>query len=185
MENQTISKKNYLWVVGAVVVVLAVVLVLSLNANKNTDVVSQNNKTSEITTSTGTSSNASFAPLTNREETMQVTKPVEVITEKGTSTQAKTQGSINSFKIKAERGTFSPSELVFEKGQRVQIEFVAVDGDYDLDIAPPIGAYVTAKKGQSSTFGFDAGKNNSGVYTFSCRNYCPEGREMKGTIVVK
>jgi len=181
MENKTNSKKVILWVVGGVIIVVAIVLLGWKSNISPQDKTSQTNSTNKaLSTSTAT-----FDKLTNAEKNAEVTKPVQVVTgPKGTSTAEKSQG-ISVFKLKAEQGTFSPSELVLEKGQRVQIEFIAVDADYDLDIAPPIGAYIVAKKGQSSMFGFDAEKNKEGVYTFSCRDYCPAGKEMKGKIVVK
>jgi heme/copper-type cytochrome/quinol oxidase subunit 2 len=131
----------------------------------------------------GTSSMAGFAKVTDIEKNMVATTPVEVVAPKGTSTIK--EASISIFKINAENGAFVPNELVFEKGQRVQIEFTAVDAKYDLDIAPPIGAYITAEKGETSIFGFSAENNKEGVYAFSCRDFCPAGKTMTGRIIVK
>jgi len=177
MQNQKTA-----WIVGIVIVAVIVLISVFLNGKKNRDAL---NETTGIVPSVKSSSTATFVPLTATDKNISATKPVEVVTPSvGTSTVAKSR-SISVFRIKAENGVFSPSELVFEKGQRVQIEFTAAGADYDLDITPPIGAYIVAKKDKTVAFGFDAENNKEGVYAFSCRDYCPEGKEMKGKIIIK
>lgn len=158
-------------IIGVVIVAVIILIAVSLNGQKNG---ATPNGTTGTVSSGGTTSTATFTPLTNTEKDASATKPAEVIT-----------GNVNVFKLKAENGVFSPSELVLEKGQRVQIEFTAVGADYDLDIAPPIGAHIVAKKDKTVVFGFDTEKNKEGVYIFSCKDYCPAGKEMKGKIVIK
>lgn len=165
------SSQKTAWIVGGVIVAVVVLIAVFLNRQNNGVTP---NGTTGTAPSVKVSSTVTFTPLTNTEKDANITKPAEVVT-----------GNINIFKLKAENGAFSPNELVFGKGQRVQIEFTAVGADYDLNIALPIGAYIVAKKDKTEVFGFDAEKNKEGVYTFSCRDYCPAGKEMKGKIVVK
>ncbi len=91
--------------------------------------------------------------------------------------------SVFSYNLTAQGGAYSPNELIVAKGERVQINFKAADADYDLQIAPPIGLYVIAKKGEVASFGFDAAQ--AGRYQFACSKMCPSGSEMKGAIVIK
>jgi len=176
MEKEKIIKI----VVVVVFVVVLGILIFVFGGGKDA-ILNGNIDTKSV--ATGTPSVVSFAKVTDIEKDMVATKPVEVVAPKGTSTIK--EASISIFKINAEKGAFVPSELIFEKGQRVQIEFTAVDAKYDLDIAPPIGAYITAEKGETSIFGFSAENNKEGVYAFSCRDFCPVGKVMKGRIIVK
>jgi heme/copper-type cytochrome/quinol oxidase subunit 2 len=89
---------------------------------------------------------------------------------------------LNSFTIVADKGSFSPSTIVVGDGENVQINFTAVDRDYDLAVAQPIGAYVRAKAGETQVFGFST--DQVGTYQFMCFQYCPEGRTIEGSIVV-
>ena len=91
--------------------------------------------------------------------------------------------SVLSYDLVAQKGAFSPSELILEKGNRIQINFKAIDADYDLQVAPPIGLYVVAKKGETASFGFDAAQ--AGRYEFACSRMCPSGSQMRGAIVIK
>ena len=91
--------------------------------------------------------------------------------------------SVLSYDLVAEKGVFSPNELVILRGNRIQVNFKAVDADYDLQIAPPIGLYVVAKKGEVASFGFDAAQ--TGRYEFACSKMCPSGSQMRGAIVIK
>lgn len=88
-----------------------------------------------------------------------------------------------AYELHADKGVFLPQELVIAKGSRVQVNFRAIDADYDLQIAPPIGAYIVAKAGTTSVFGFDA--TNAGRYELACMKMCPKGVQMRGAIIVK
>ena len=77
------------------------------------------------------------------------------------------------FTIKAENGTFTPSQIVIQKGDQIQLSFEAVDGTYDFMFTSPIiGFNVTAKKGETKMFGFNSADKPTGVYSFGCQNYC-------------
>lgn len=128
---------------------------------------------------------ATFEKLTEKEESAVVTQPTEMVSyPTDISDPSAPQENISVYKITAKDGVFSPNEFIFEKGKRVQMQLVSEDATYDLDIAMPIGAYVTAEAGKSAIFGFDT-KDKEGVYVFSCKNFCPTGKEMKGKIIIK
>lgn len=109
----------------------------------------------------------------------EITKPIEVNVPKDVKTE------IRLYEIKAEGGKFVPNELVIPHGGMVQIQFTAVDADYDISFTPPIGAYVKAKKGEFTTFGFNASENNVGEYTFVCKDLCPKSGGMVGKLILK
>lgn len=91
--------------------------------------------------------------------------------------------AVLAYDLIAQGGAFSPSELIIAKGTHVQVNFKAVDADYDLQIAPPIGLYLVAKKGTAMPFGFAA--SQAGRYEFACQKFCPNNSPMKGVLIVK
>jgi len=90
--------------------------------------------------------------------------------------------ALNSFRIVGENGFFTPSTIVVGAGENVQVSFTAVDRDYDMAVAAPIGAYVVARKGETQYFGFSM--DQEGTYTFMCYRHCPDGGGVSGSIVV-
>ena len=119
----------------------------------------------------------SMSPLQAGDAAKQITPPQSVFV----SPQKIT--TIVMYDLVAQNGAFSPSELVVAKGGRVQIAFKAIDADYDLQMAAPLGLYLVAKKGTSMPFGFDASK--VGRYEFACQKLCPSSGPMKGVLIVK
>ncbi len=170
MENQT-NKNTWVWVVGVVVLVLVAgyyFMTSSPFINKGGE--------ERGSTSTQPTFNKEVPEVVVQKE---ATKPIEVDVPKDVKTQ------FGAYEIKGEGGAFQPAELIVPEGGRVQINFTAVDADYDISFAPPIGAYLKAKKGETATFGFDASNSKVGAYTFVCKDFCPSGKEMKGTLVIK
>ena len=167
----------------AVIIVVVIGLIFFFSGGWKNTTVNQQTTTGSI--QSNTPSRATFTEVTDAEKNAVVTKPAEVAVLPAGLASASKQESVSIFKIKAENGAFFPDELVISKGQRVQIDFSAVGADYDLDIASPIGAYIISKKDTTNVFGFNTDKSKEGIYTFSCRDYCPKGKEMKGRIVVK
>lgn len=106
-----------------------------------------------------------------------LTPPAEVFVSEGGD-----GATLNSFRIVARNGAFEPSTIVAGAGENMQISFTAVDRDYDMAVAAPIGAYVVAKAGETQYFGFSVAQE--GTYTFMCYRLCPEGRRADGTIVI-
>jgi len=108
-------------------------------------------------------------------------EPLETITLSPASPKEK--GIVQKiFDLKAEGGAYQPAQIVMRVGDNVYITFRAIDRDYDLAIAAPIGIYLQAKKGETKPFGFIAPLK--GVYTFTCKEMCPPGEEMKGELIV-
>ncbi len=86
------------------------------------------------------------------------------------------------YDMKATNKGFVPSNIAVNKGDTVEIDFTAVDGNYDLDF-PYLGAYFsTVKKGEMKKFPFDT--NLSGTFIFECKNSCPASGKIQGTLVV-
>lgn len=107
---------------------------------------------------------------------MELTVPKEV------SRPPSGEEMVKVFDVTARDGVFEPSRLVLKKGDKVQVNFYAADGEYDMAVAAPIGAHVKAKKGKTAAFGFEAGE--AGTYEFTCQDFCPPAKEMRGEFVV-
>lgn len=110
-----------------------------------------------------------------------VSEPVKL---PGEAAQNPDLKSLKAYEVRMEGGKYSPSELVVAKGGRVQISMIAVDADYDVMFAAPLGVYLNVKKGQEAVFGFDATNDKVGEYAFTCKDACPGGA-MQGKLVVK
>lgn len=93
--------------------------------------------------------------------------------------------AFKAYEVKMEKGIYSPSELIVAKGGRVQISMIAVDADYDVMFAAPLGVYLNVKQGQEAVFGFDAAGDKVGEYAFTCKDTCPADSAMQGKLVIK
>lgn len=86
------------------------------------------------------------------------------------------------YDMKAMSQGFTPSNIAVKKGDTVQIDFTAVDGDYDLNF-PYLGAYFsTVKKGETKKLPFDT--SLSGTFIFECKSSCPASGRIQGTLIV-
>ncbi len=164
-------------VVALVVVVVAIILLTSGNGGNQ----STNNGVSG-SSPTASTTGPTFKALDAKEASAyEITKP----TEKAPTPPKYTGPDINVYEIKASKDGFSPETLVIGNTGPVQIKFTAVDGNYDLSFAPPIGAYIAASQGGSTVFGFNAKDVAAGAYTFTCKTSCPSGKAIQGTLIIK
>ncbi|MGC9603105.1 MAG: cupredoxin domain-containing protein [Minisyncoccia bacterium] len=118
-----------------------------------------------------------FSPTISTSTTTS-TAPEKILTDKLTGHKE----SLAVYNIAAENWAYTPDRLVIKKGEQVNVNFTAVDRDYDFAIAAPIGAYVSVKKGETATIGF--GADVVGTYEMRCQRICPDGRDMKGELVI-
>jgi heme/copper-type cytochrome/quinol oxidase subunit 2 len=86
------------------------------------------------------------------------------------------------FEMSVNADGFTPPVLVLTAGDRVQLDVSATAGRVDLGI-PGLGAYLEVPGGERRSIGFDAAA--SGTYPFSCRAFCPNGKEISGTVIVR
>jgi len=83
-----------------------------------------------------------------------------------------------SFIIRGEKGAFTPSIIVVNELDIVNISFEAVDAGYTMYI-PDFAVLIAAEKGKTAKAQFQA--TQFGQYQFIC-NEC--GNNMKGTLIV-
>lgn len=79
------------------------------------------------------------------------------------------QAALRTFEIRGENGTFSPSTIVVNESDVVEIDLVAVDKDYDI-FFPDFGVVKSAKKGTTEKLQFQA--DLFGEYAFGCKELC-------------
>ena len=90
--------------------------------------------------------------------------------------------TVRFYDITATKDGFSPNVITVNKGDTLKVDFKPVDGSYDLDI-PYLGAYFKqVPQGETRTLPFDTA--TPGTYLFSCRDHCPSGGKIKGTLIV-
>ncbi len=168
----------WVWIVVVLIVIVVAVAFYYFSSDVPFD-VSQKEGGEEITAEAG-------QPMFNEnlsEEAMnkEATKAVEITG----GPEGSAKNPVLTYEIKAEGGKFIPAETVIEKGRRVQIGVIAVDADYDISFAAPLGTYLQIKKGQAAVFGFDAGEEKIGEYVFVCKDFCPKSGTMAGKLIVR
>lgn len=75
---------------------------------------------------------------------------------------------------------YEPSSLVMKKGDVMYFTLTAVDGDYDFHI-PANNIYAFVKRGETKQISF--GLTTTGTFAFQCRDHCPQGKIIQGSIV--
>jgi len=86
-----------------------------------------------------------------------------------------------NFEIKAEGGAFVPTKVIAHVGDTVQINFTAVDGNYDI-VFPSYNMSQTASKGETKILGFQAVKEGS--FTYYCSSCGGPDKGPKGNIII-
>jgi len=77
---------------------------------------------------------------------------------------------------------FLPEMITVRKGDTIYVDFTATDGSYDLDI-PYLGTYFRKiEKGETKRLPFDV--RTAGSFVFQCRDYCPRGGSIRGSLIV-
>ncbi|MDP3784586.1 MAG: cupredoxin domain-containing protein [bacterium] len=87
------------------------------------------------------------------------------------------QSAIRIFELRGENEKFSPSTIVVNELDVVEIELNAVDRDYDI-FFPDFGVIKTAKKGTTEKIQFQA--YPFGEYAFKCKELC----KAEGKLIV-
>jgi heme/copper-type cytochrome/quinol oxidase subunit 2 len=181
------ESKNKFIVIGVIIVILVIgAIYIFGGSGKPEPGKGPNGETLPVTASprttsaTGTESFATTTPLqpiTASDVGKEETKTEVVVKDEG--------GELRAYTIEATAAKFTPSEIVVDKGDRVQIKVVAVGGTRDITISEPLGLYFEVKEDKPVVFGFDA--TTEGRYRFSCNNYCPNGgpESMSGVIIVR
>lgn len=91
-------------------------------------------------------------------------------------------GELKRFGIKMENEKFSPSQIAIKQNDILNIEFKAIDKDYDVAFnSPSLQASFTIKKGETRAIVFSDLKK--GTHTFSCATKC--SKEMSGALIVQ
>lgn len=86
-----------------------------------------------------------------------------------------------SFQITASKSGYSPSSITVKKGDTVEINLGAQDGNFDL-FSGSAGFYVSASPSKSGKISFKA--DTSGTFSFGCKDHCPTGGKISGEFIV-
>ncbi|MFH1162025.1 MAG: hypothetical protein V1696_01985 [Candidatus Jorgensenbacteria bacterium] len=92
------------------------------------------------------------------------------------------RGRVGTYAITATRSGYEPSQLVVKLGDAVTIELAAEGGTFDM-YSESAGFYTSASEGGKGTVSFTA--SMPGTFLFKCRDYCPAGGKIQGTLVIK
>lgn len=89
--------------------------------------------------------------------------------------------SFRHFDISASGNKYSPSTIVVNEGDVIDLNFTAGDKNYDI-FFPDFGVYKAATKGQTVKLQFQG--YPFGSYTFKCSESCGGGVKMEGKLIV-
>lgn len=85
------------------------------------------------------------------------------------------------FEMRVSSNGFEPNSITVNKGDVVQIRLTAQGGDYDFTV-PYGGLYTEVKEGETKQITF--GATSVGTFSFMCRDFCPAGKTITGSIIV-
>jgi len=91
-------------------------------------------------------------------------------------------GPTKEFTITANQRTFEPSEITLNKNDRVVLQIVSIDEEYDFTL-DEFGISIQFQPGTNANVEFIADKE--GTFTFRCSILCKGKPEMEGKIIVK
>jgi len=133
----------------------------------------------------GNVSNPSVPPLAPPTYTPEVPKnAVQTLpkAEAPASSNPELDTKLKFFDLKASNSGFNPNAITVKKGDSLQVDFTAVDGDYDLNF-PYLGAYFSVvRRGVTKRLPLDT--SLTGTFTFECRDFCPPGKKIQGQLIV-
>lgn len=89
------------------------------------------------------------------------------------------ESAFRQFEMKGEGGKYTPSTLVVNEGDVIDINFTSVDATYNV-FFPDFGVYRTIEKGKSTKIQFQG--YPFGKYGFYCKDIC--GKDVTGTLIV-
>ena len=95
---------------------------------------------------------------------------------------SRVMSGLKIFEIAASVNGFVPSTLVVSVGDRVQLDVIAAGERFDIGI-PGLNSYLDIPAGEQRSIGFEV--TTPGEYKFSCRGYCPNGKEISGMVIVQ
>ena len=168
--NERMTRNQILIIVGLIVFLL-IVVAIGVWSNKN------------VQTAPGTMTGPSELPqvATSTAYTPEVPKNVTVTVPTASAPAAPdSSAQLGIFNVTIDKTGFHPSSLVVKDGNIVQIKATSLDGDYDFYI-PKKEMYQMIKKGETKPLMFTA--NMVGTFLFECRDYCPGGQQIQGTLI--
>ena len=167
------SRKQLVVLVVVFIFIIAGSALGILSRNREND--NDNNQPPPVTPPPGPPKIDGYTPEVPKD--IKLTPPTVEIPASPGNTTAK----LRVFDMRVNQGGYDPAIFTVNKGDTVQIKMTSQDNDYDFS-SRPLGLYQFAKKGETKIIAF--GALNSGTFDFGCRDHCPVGKIIKGSIIV-
>jgi plastocyanin len=171
------DKKTIIWIVAAVVVVVALGIVVSQKGN-----TPATNKKGVASSSTVPMYNGAPVSDVYKTEVPKNATVTEAQTVVPASADKTLTTSARTIVMKVSQSGFDPSTITVNQWDRVELLFSPQDNNYDFSI-PYLGThFFTVKKGEQKKIAFEL--PTSGTFVFECTDACPASGKIKGEIVV-
>ena len=92
------------------------------------------------------------------------------------------KAQLRVFDMSASENGFIPEQIVVNQGDTINVKLKAPTVGYDIAL-PDLGLYQSVDQGVEKTLAFQA--LTPGTFTYLCRDMCPGGKEIKGSLIVK
>lgn len=90
--------------------------------------------------------------------------------------------ALSEYEITASPAGYAPNRIVVREKDIVTLRLKSSGGRFDI-YSPAMGFYLDSKDGETVHTRFRT--LGSGTYLFECRDFCPAGKKVQGTMVVK
>lgn len=165
--------RNQILIIVGLIVFLLIVVAIGVWSNRNVQTAPG--------TMTGAGGVGELPAATSTAYTPEVPKnAVATVPTASAPAAPDSSAELGIFNVSIDKTGFHPSSLVVKNGNVVQIKATSLDGDYDFYI-PKKEMYQMIKKGETKPLMFTA--NMVGTFLFECRDYCPGGQQIQGTLI--
>jgi heme/copper-type cytochrome/quinol oxidase subunit 2 len=174
------TKNKIVSVVVIVLVALVIVVVVVMNRSSSPTTAPGNNQTQATTPTTSTRAPAPV-DVTVPSQNATATAPDVAVPQIVSPANAHSTSDYRSFSITADNNQFTPSTIIVNQGDIVNIVMTAVGKTYDFT-QPDYGFKQTILAGQTKTIQF--GATAAGQFTFYCTSCGGPMQGPTGTIIV-
>ena len=175
MENKGLKNSVVVGVVVGIIIVAGIIFLLQKQSVKNDGIPEGGNETAvqanpdALPTVEGGTREKIKTEIATPEPGLPAPSGDVAVPKSAVVVGQEKQAAIRTFEVRGEVGKFSPSTIVVNELDVIEIDLNAVDSDYDI-FFPDFGVFKSVNKGTSGKIQFQA--YPYGEYAFRCKDAC-------------